>query len=179
MFLLYCLRVRFSYLLAALVPGLMAQEPPTTWVDADTGHRVVRLTTEPGSASLYFNQNGYTADGKNMVYTTPPGISVLNLATQKAHPVVEGKVRVVVTGHKTQQVYYLDNGAVWAADVNTRKKHKIADLPAKGSIATVNADETLLAGTYLEGDAKVPPTTASLSADAQQPQILDQPISKG
>ena len=31
-------------------------EPPTEWVDADTGHRVVRLSREPGSASLYFHQ---------------------------------------------------------------------------------------------------------------------------
>ncbi len=38
--------------------------PPKEWIDPDTGHRVVRLTDEPGSASRYFNQNGYTADGK-------------------------------------------------------------------------------------------------------------------
>ncbi len=79
-------------------------EPPTSWVDPDTGHRVVRLTTEPGSASLYFNQNGYTADGKKMVYTTPGGISVLDLATQ---------------------VHYLENNAVWAADVDTGAKHRL------------------------------------------------------
>ena len=38
----------------------MGAEPPLSWIDADTGHRVVRLTKEPGSASLYFNQNRYT-----------------------------------------------------------------------------------------------------------------------
>lgn len=40
---------------------LLAQtgEPPKSWIDPDTGRRVVRLTDEPGSASLYFNQNGY------------------------------------------------------------------------------------------------------------------------
>jgi len=32
-------------------------EPPTSWIDADTGHRVIRLTREPNSASLYFNEN--------------------------------------------------------------------------------------------------------------------------
>src|SRR3954451_23574730 len=84
-----------------------AAEPPKTWIDPDTGHRIVRLTDEPGSASLYFNQNGYTADGLKMVYTTPDGISVLNLQTHDTKPVVEGRVRVIVTGHKTQQVYYL------------------------------------------------------------------------
>ena len=43
-----------------------AGEPPQSWVDPGTGHRVVRLTKEPNSASLYFNQNGYTADGKRL-----------------------------------------------------------------------------------------------------------------
>jgi len=100
-------------------------EPPASWIDQDTGHRVVRLTTEPGSATLYFNQNGYTGDGKEMVYTTPKGISVLNLATQETRPVVEGEVRVVVTGHKSQRVYYLENGAVWYADVDTGRSGRL------------------------------------------------------
>src|SRR5580765_7647264 len=83
-----------------------ADAPPKSWIDPDTGHRVVRLTDEPNSASLYFNQNGYTADGKKMVYTTPEGVSVLNLETHAAKQVVKGRVTVIVTGHKTQSVYY-------------------------------------------------------------------------
>ena len=73
------------YLSAQVGPGGAA--PPKTWIDPDTGHRVVRLTDEPGSASLYFNQDGYTADGRKLVYTTPQGISTLDLATQigRAH----------------------------------------------------------------------------------------------
>src|SRR5258705_5821390 len=99
----------FACLLFVALPPLFAQngEPPTSWVDPDTGHRIVRLTKEPGSASLYFNQNGYTADGKKMVYTTPDGISVLDLKTHAAKPVVQGRVRIIVTGRKTQNVYYL------------------------------------------------------------------------
>src|SRR5438445_647185 len=31
------------------------KSPPKTWIDPDTGHRVTRLTDEPGSASFYFN----------------------------------------------------------------------------------------------------------------------------
>src|SRR5437868_13371047 len=100
--------------------GLFAAEPPKSWIDPDTGHRIVRLTDEPGRASLYFNQNGYTADGLKMVYTTPAGISVLDLKTHATKPVVEGRVRVIVTGRKTQQVYYSKDGAVYATDVDTR-----------------------------------------------------------
>ena len=37
---------------------------PREWIDPDTGHRVVRLSDEPGSQSLYFHQYAYTPDGK-------------------------------------------------------------------------------------------------------------------
>jgi oligogalacturonide lyase len=142
--------------LVLLCCGYALQAQPTSWIDPDTGHRVVRLTQEPNSASLYFNQNGYTADHKKMVYTTPEGISVLDLETHAAKSIVTGRVRIVVTGHKTQNVYYIRDQAVYATDVDTLVTKKIAALPERGSIATVNADETLLAGTYVEGDEKEP-----------------------
>jgi oligogalacturonide lyase len=165
-----------SFLIALC--ALAAAEPPTTWVDPDTGHRVVRLTNEPGSASLYFNQNGYTADRKKMVYTTPDGISVLDLQTHAAKPVVQGRVRIIVTGRKTQSVYYRKEGAVFAADVDSGAAREIAKLPPRGSISTVNADETLLAGTYIEGNGQDYNGRAR-SQQPQQPQQLDQPVSKG
>src|SRR5579862_5227674 len=91
-----------------VIASLCAQDtPPKTWVDPDTGHRVYRLTDEPNSASLYFNQNGYTADGKKLIYTSPEGISTFDLQTHQTRRVVEGRVRVIVTGHKTQNVYYI------------------------------------------------------------------------
>ena len=31
-----------------------AEEPPTSWVDKDTGHRVIRLTQEAGSSGPVF-----------------------------------------------------------------------------------------------------------------------------
>jgi oligogalacturonide lyase len=172
-----------SLVLFVVGVAAFAADPPKTWIDPDTGHRIVRLTDEPGSASLYFNQNGYTADGREMVYTTPNGISVLNLQNHQTHPVVEGRVRVIVTGHKTQQVYYLKEGAVYATDVDTRVTRKIADLPPRGSVATVNADETLLAGTYIEGEGRDYNGRnrggGSGSAEAQQIHPLDQPRNKG
>ena len=168
---------RFSALALFLLPvPCIAQpaEPPRTWIDPDTGHRIVRLTDEPGSASLYFNQNGYTADGKEMVYTTPEGISALNLETKAAHQVVKGRVRVIVTGRKTQNVYYARGTEVFATDVDTLATRKIATLPPRGSVATVNADETLLAGTYIEGNGQ--DYNANRPAG---PQTLDQPRNKG
>ena len=173
------MRFRLSILCAAFGTVLRGQtaapaEPPSAWIDPDTGHRIVRLTDEPGSASLYFNQNGYTADGKKMVYTTPTGISVVNLETRASKPVVTGRVRVIVTGRKTQKVYYLKGDAVYSTDVDTGATREIARIPPRGSVATVNADETLLAGTYTERDAPA----VNLN-QAQEPQQLDQPANKG
>src|ERR1043165_3908211 len=127
-----------------LILTLLAQEaaaPPKSWIDPDTGQRVVRLTDEPGSASLYFNQNGYTADGKKMVYTTPDGIHTLDLQSHVAKPVVTGKVTVIVTGRKTQNVYYRKGDELFSTNVDTLETRRIAQLPRRGSVATVNADE--------------------------------------
>src|SRR5574342_511433 len=101
------MRLCFVWIMsAAAAPLLVAQtEPPASWIDPDTGHRVVRLTREPGSASLYFNQNGYTAGGKGLVYTTPEGISVLDLATRQSRRVVEGRARLIEAGRKHPRVY--------------------------------------------------------------------------
>src|SRR5436853_7713712 len=86
----------FTFLLKA-----SADELPTEWVDPDTGHRVVRLSREDGSASLYFHQNAYTPDGKKLIITTPTGISTIDLATRQIEPIVEGKVAPLVTGRKS------------------------------------------------------------------------------
>jgi len=155
-------------------PAPAGDEPPRSWIDPDTGHRITRLTGESGSASLYFNQNGYTADGNKMVYTTPNGISVLDLATREAKTVVQGRVRIVEAGRKTQQVYYVREGAVFATDVDTGATRQIGKLPPRGSVSTVNADETLLAGTYIEGEGQ--DYGANLP---RQTQRLDQPPNKG
>ena len=154
-----------------------AAEPPKSWIDPDTGHRILRLTDEPGSASLYFNQNGYTADGREMVYTTPEGISALNLATHAAHPVVKGRVRIIVTGRKTQNVYYIKDNTVCSTDVDTLATREIAKLPPRGTVATVNADETLLAGTYIVGDGQ--DYNAGRPAGGITAQTLEQPRNKG
>src|ERR1700744_1149097 len=113
------LRPAIELLVFAGIATAQTAEPPHEWIDPDTGHRVIRLTNEPGSASLYFNQNGYTADGRKMIYTTPQGISGLDLETNAAKPIVTGRVRVIVTGRKTPNVYYVKAGAVFSTNADT------------------------------------------------------------
>jgi oligogalacturonide lyase len=174
---------RISVLLAcALAAG--AAEPPKSWIDPDTGHKIVRLTDEPNSASLYFNQNGYTADGKKMVFTSPQGIGALDLATGQARAVVRERVRIVVTGRKTPNVYYMKGDELYSTDVDSLETRRIGKMPRRASIATINADETLAAGTYIEGeqpDYNQQPAAVAQPAtgDGQQVQRLIQPQNKG
>ncbi len=138
--------------LLTLFVNLANAQPPEEWVDPATGHRIVRLSKEPGTASLYFHQNAYTADGAKIIVTSPRGISTIDLKTREITPIVEGQRSVIVAGRKTGQVYYMKEGAIYAADVNTKVSREVAKLPARHTVATLNADETLLAGAYVEGD---------------------------
>src|SRR5712675_3156834 len=169
-------------LITALSPFLRAEDPPKTWVDKDTGHRIWRLSNEANSGGFYFNINAYTADRKQMIYTAPDGIHVLDMDTRKtrllvpnppaapaAAPSTDGTAvrgagagrnpHALVAGNKTNSVFYtqLDpathTAAVYKADTNTGAIRKLTDLPPRISIVSVNADETPAAGTYIEGDA--------------------------
>jgi oligogalacturonide lyase len=135
---------------------LLAQtNPPTEWIDPDTGHRVVQLSREPGTESLYFNLNPFTPDGKKMVVTSPTGVSLINLETHDVEKIVEGRLHIIMVGHKTGRIYYtaikVENGAtnrwVCSVDPNTKEKREILKLPRGQEVSAVNADETLLAGT--------------------------------
>jgi hypothetical protein len=74
--------VGFMIPLVGLVSWALAQDVPTEWIDPATGHRIIRLTREPG-ASLYFHQNAYTPDGNRMIISTGGGLSAVNLKTRE------------------------------------------------------------------------------------------------
>ncbi|QYM77740.1 oligogalacturonate lyase family protein [Horticoccus luteus] len=141
------------FLLILLTAGTTATaaEFPTEWVDPATGHRVVQLSREPGTHSLYFNQNAYTPDGRKLIVTSPSGISTIDLATRAIELVVPAPATVIVVGHKTGAIYYSKReGAenwIYAADPETKAIRKLVRVP-RGGVATVNADETLMAGTF-------------------------------
>ncbi|HEY2013384.1 MAG TPA: oligogalacturonate lyase, partial [Bryobacteraceae bacterium] len=92
----------------AAAQWLSAQKAlPTEWIDPDTGHRVIRLSREDGTQSLYFNQNAYTADGRKLIVTTGGGgIATITLASREIKPLVAGPVTVLVAGHRSGDVYY-------------------------------------------------------------------------
>ncbi len=164
--------LRLASLAALLFTALSLRaddQPPTEWIDPDTGHRIVRLSREPDSASLYFNQNAYTAQGDKLIITTPEGISTIDLKTHAIDSVVQGKVKVIVAGRKSRQVYYLKDGIVYAADLDTHASRKIAPLPLNGSVSTLNADETLLAGSTSPGGGSAWETSGVTASAAAAP----------
>ena len=144
-------------LITVAVLSVSAQELPREWVDPDTGHRVIRLSDEPGTASLYFHQNAYTPDGEKLIVTTPTGLSTINLKTRAIEKVVDGRVNVIITGKKTGDIYYTKDGVVYATNLSTKTTREVAKLPPRTSITSVNADETLLAGTLDEGPLRHTP----------------------
>jgi oligogalacturonide lyase len=154
---------RLLFLTLAALRMLSAQTAlPTEWIDPDTGHRVIRLSRENGTASLYFHQNAYSADGKKIVVTNPHGIATINLATREIDQVVEGRVNILVTGHKTGQIYYTKEGAIFATDLDTHATHEVAKIPTqagRGGAFAVNADETMLVGIAADPDGKTAPRT--------------------
>jgi oligogalacturonide lyase len=141
-----------------------AQEPPTEWIDPATGHKIVCLSREPRSSSFYFHQNGYTPDGNRLVFSTPSGLSALDLKTRKIEQVVQGRADQVVVSRKTPQVYYVRQDTVYATGLDTLATHEIAKFPAefrRASGLTVNADDTFLAGSLVEAGSSRSNTVAS------------------
>ncbi len=136
--------------------AVAAEEPPVEWIDADTGYRVIRLSKEPGTQTPYFHQNAFTPDGQWMAMSSPGSISVVNLRSREIKKLVTGFVRLIEVGRKTGDIYYGSNRVVYAVSVPSGAVREVARPPARGSVATVNADETLLAGAITERPTNAP-----------------------
>ncbi len=144
-----------------IVPSLhSAEDPPLEWIDPDTGHRIVRLSREPNTVSLYFHQDAFTPDGKQMVVITPGGLAMIDLATREIQLIAPGvKYRAqsssgLEVGRKSGRIYYVQEGALFAVDPSTRVTQRLIELPKGGTMADINADETLMVGAITEGGAQ-------------------------
>src|SRR5262249_42968370 len=130
-----------------MATGGILQPPETSrkdWIDPDTGHRVVRLTDDAGGSSLYFHDNAFSPEGNTMMFNTPNGIAVMDVAAigkkDAAVAIVAPRGRGGYFARRTREIYYTIPGSetVTAVDVDTKQTRTIAH--ARGLI---NADETL------------------------------------
>lgn len=179
----------------------MTRLPPKTWVDKDTGHRVIRLSDEPNSSGFYFNVNAYTPDLKTMIYTAPDGIHTMEMATRKTKLLVPnppkpagadgasqfrfGGVHAIIAGRKSNSVFYTMADpktrvtAIYKVDVYNGETTKLTDLPKGMVVATINADETLGAGTINDSDQATDYGANRVNPAGVQAGPLVQPANKG
>jgi oligogalacturonide lyase len=149
-------------------PEPHARSLPKTWVDKDTGHRVYRVTDEPNSSALYFNFDAYTPDNRQMVYSSPTGIYMLDLVTSRTRLLVPAEdaavpgqprptSRILAIGRRTGDVYFSRTSSdglsvIYSADISSGAVRKLVTLPPRATVVTINADETLASGTWVERD---------------------------
>ncbi|MDQ2668299.1 MAG: oligogalacturonate lyase family protein [Gemmatimonadota bacterium] len=111
-------RRRFSLAIACCALTLSAAPPSaaprTDWIDPDTGHRIIRLSVEPGSQTLYFHDNAYSPEGDKYVFSSPSGIMLIDLAKLGSEP---PKAELIVPNgggtymaRRTREVYFTRGG---------------------------------------------------------------------
>lgn len=164
-------------LLSIVVSGCATQAPsslankliPKSWIDPDTGHKVVRLSEEAGSRSLYFHQNAYAASGDKMVISidSPKGVAVVDLNSLDVKSLyTDPDIGVLFMGPKGREVYLTQIPAVdgqvvhpqnelqsptkiLAVNIDTGAVREVATI-ARGKIHSINSDESLLIGAFAE-----------------------------
>lgn len=124
------------------------------WVDADTGHKVFRLSLTNGSDNLYFHYNAYSADGKTLVFDSPQGIMEQDMTAvgKKPAELVIAGAKAMETSRVKNEVFYIDRqaGAVMAADLaDGHKTREVVKIPQGLQVACVNCDGTLFAGVIM------------------------------
>ncbi len=143
-----------------------------TWIEPGTGHRATRLSTQPGTASFYFHQNAYTAEGDLMAVSVPGGYATINLLTGENKPLVSGRLSSAYVGGKTRTLFYLrDREVVCATHLDTGETREIGRIPPEFRMASglaLNADETVLAGSLVEA-AGLPPGFTPPASGAGRP----------
>ncbi|KAI9632894.1 Oligogalacturonate lyase-domain-containing protein [Dioszegia hungarica] len=133
---------------------------PAAWTDKSTGHRIRRLSTEPGTSTLYFNYSSFTPSGDYLIVSTPTCISKTSLSTFETTPIISISTpfKLLFTGRKTRTAYYSLQAhatqgytakTICAVDIDTGVSRVVCEVE-KGNIQALNADETLLAGVDID-----------------------------
>lgn len=147
-----------------ICPCLCAQEAghgvPDAWTDANTGHRVIRLSDPAvSSQTFYFHQNCFTANCDTLVFTgsTPEGRSAfaVNLRTKEVRRIAPS-VSFEVVAPIRRELFYLNGDKALSTHLDTLETREIATVPAEYALGrglSVNADETQLLGCYAKGEA--------------------------
>ncbi len=127
---------------------------PNEWIDKDTHHKLVKLTRVAGeNSSFYFHNNPFI--GSKMVFyntskTDGKQLYTVDLKTLQTEQITHSTFPMgsEIVGTGKHNIYYQVKDSVYVVNIDTKESKLLYVFPAdyKGSIATVNADETILAG---------------------------------
>ena len=131
---------------------------PDIWIDKDTGHKIIHLTTREGvNRSFYFHNNPFvpanaSENGKMIFRGVVDGerqLFSVDLKTRKTQQITNKKgISGEIVGPKSRQVFYQCGSSVFATGVDDHKTRLIYVFPdgVRAKITTLNADESLLGG---------------------------------
>jgi len=131
---------------------------PNQWIDKDTGHKIIHLTSRKGeNRSFYFHNNPFlpAINGVNekMIFSGKVNDDMqlfsVDMKTGNADQITNKKeVSGEIVSVKGREVFYQCGDSVFATGVENHKTRLIYVFPenARGHITTLNADETLLGG---------------------------------
>jgi oligogalacturonide lyase len=145
---------------------------PDEWIDKDTGHRIMRIVRREGdNQSFYFHNNPFIpqvrSEGDKMVFygsdpqPLPEGserrrpvrqLFTVNLKTFEIDQLTHSEFPISgeIVGKKRREAFFQSRDSVFAVNAETHEIRLIYVFPdsLNGSVTTLNADETLLAGSY-------------------------------
>ena len=131
---------------------------PKAWIDKDTGHKLIHLTPRDGdNRSFYFHNSPFlpelnginqkmifygTVDDHRQLFSVDMKTGETDQITQKER--VSGEI----VGKNRREVFYQCRDSVFATGVESHVTRLIYVFPdsLRGSITTLNADESLLGG---------------------------------
>jgi oligogalacturonide lyase len=163
----------YSSLHAQQVMETGGQKMPNEWIDKTTGHKIVKLTRRQGNNySFYFHNNPFVGDKMIFYGTNALNTEKNDSVKQEISNITAGNKQIYSVNLKTLQVqqitsqhsgmngeivapenklvYYQIKDSVFATHIETKATRLVYVFPAdfKASVITLNADETLLAGTW-------------------------------
>jgi oligogalacturonide lyase len=155
-------------LLSLSIEAVYAQSIPNEWTDSVTRHKLVRLSRRNGNnTSFYFHNNPFlkSVDGKDelMVYYGETGLGrqlfVVNLTTIKSAQLTAEKLPVKgeMVARRHREAIYQCGDSVFAIGIDAPYRKRVLYVfpdSIHGTVYSLNADETLLAGTYNTDDAE-------------------------
>ena len=144
---------------AVFARSAAAAELPTDWMDPATGHRVIRLSTEPGSSTLYFHDNAYSQKGDKLIFNSPGGITIIDisrLGTESPKPeVAVANGRGSYMSHRTREIYFVRGGGGRGAPPATPPAPAPASAPTTTPTSATSPDPFAVGGRGGTGGGEV------------------------